>query len=135
MRGSSSAAGAARLARTTSSGRTRDVGRSEHFSTTSPALSRARLAWLARLRPQLESREEEEEARVGRGGLTGEFRSQYWCVGEPRVAAGSATREAPRDEVLLGRHDGGPALGGSAGGEPGDHGGLRSNRCQGGVSN
>jgi hypothetical protein len=40
-------------------------------STTSPASSRAQLAWQARLRPQVESREEEEEddlrARVGTG--------------------------------------------------------------------
>jgi hypothetical protein len=109
-------------------------------STTSPASSRAWLARRARLRPQVESREEEEEddlrARVGAGavGRTGEFRSQYWCVGEPRAAAGPATGEAPEDEVLLGRHGGGPALGGSAAGGLGDRGGLRSNRCRGGVS-
>jgi hypothetical protein len=109
-------------------------------STTSPASSRARLARRARLHPQVESREEEEEedlrARVGAGavGRTGEFRSQYWCVGEPRVAAGAATGEAPKDECLLGRHGGGPPSGESAAGESGDCGGLRSNRCRGGVS-
>lgn len=59
------------------------------------------------MRPQVESREEEEEddlrARVGAGavGRTGEFRSQYGCVGEPRAAAGPATGEAPEDEVRL----------------------------------
>jgi hypothetical protein len=110
------------------------------LSTTSPASSRAWLARRARLRPQMESREEEEEddlrAQVGTGavGRTGEFRSQYWWVGEPRAAAGPATGEAPEDEGLLGRHGGGPASGGSAAGESGDRGGLRSNRCQGGVS-
>ncbi len=109
-------------------------------STTSPALSRAWLARRARLRPQVESREEEEEedlrARVGAGavGRTGEFLSQYWCVVEPRAAAGPATGEAPQDEGRLGRHGGDPALGGSTAGESGDRGGLRSNRCRGGVS-
>jgi hypothetical protein len=82
-------------------------------STTSPAWSRAQLAWLARLRPQVESREEEEEddlrARVGGGGRTGEFQSQYWWVDKPRVAAGSAKGEALANEGLLRRHGGGPA--------------------------
>jgi hypothetical protein len=49
---------------------------------TSPALSRARLARLAMLRPQVESQEEEEEddhqGRVGGGGRNGKFCSQYW---------------------------------------------------------
>jgi hypothetical protein len=97
-------------------------------STTSPASSRARVARRARLRPQVESREEEDDlrARVGAGavGRTGEFLSQYWCVGEPRAAAGPATGEAPEDEGLLGRHGGDPALGGSAAGASGDCGGL-----------
>ena len=109
-------------------------------STTSPASSRAWEARRARLRPQVESREEEEEddlrARVGAGavGRTGEFLSQYWWVGEPRAAAGPATGEAPEDEGLLGRHGGDPASGGSEAGASGDCGGLRSNRCRGGVS-
>ncbi len=59
------------------------------------------------MRPQVESREEEEEddlrarVRARAVGRTGKFQSQYWCVGEPRAAAGPATGEAPEDEGRL----------------------------------
>ncbi len=128
-----------RSAQTASSGRSRDAGGPEHFVHNFSGFVEGSAGTLGEVaspggEPRGGGGGGSSSASWGRG-RTGEFRSQYWCVGEQRAAAGPATGEAPEDGGLLGRHGGDPASGGSAAGESGDRGGLRSNRCRGGVSN